>query len=468
MTQLELAKQGKSSDQMQLVARAEHQEVAFIREMLASGQLVIPSNKIRWEKVCKLDPIPPCIVCGIGKELRTKVNANIGTSSDYSAIEGELNKLKVAEEAGTDAVMDLSTGGDIAAIRRKLLSECNVSFGTVPIYEAVLNSSHHPVREKSSPGHDICHSIEEMTGDRILEVIEDQARDGVDFMTVHCGVTQSVLAELEKQPRVGGMVSRGGVILATWMRLHQKENPLYERFDEVLEIARNYDITLSLGDGLRPGALADSFDRAQIGELMVLSHLARRAQEAGVQVMIEGPGHVPLDQIEAQVRLAKSVCHGAPFYVLGPLVTDIAPGYDHITSAIGGALAAWAGADFLCYVTPMEHLGLPTESDVREGVIAARIAGHAADIAKGVKGAAEQDKQFSLWRRQCNWDKQIELALDPKKAAEARQTRQSHTETACSMCGEICVYTLANLKPQVAPTRLPARQVKSVKSVARD
>ncbi|MEW6027724.1 MAG: phosphomethylpyrimidine synthase ThiC, partial [Planctomycetota bacterium] len=354
----------------------------------------------------------------------------------YVDVKDEIKKLKVAFDAGADAIMDLSTSGDIGAIRRKLLAHSQIPFGTVPIYEAASYLLGRRVRM------DIHRAIQELTAEDMFRAIESHCRDGVDFVTVHCGVTRKVVADLNRDGRVGGMVSRGGSILAEWMKIHKQENPFYEQFDRLLEIAREYDVVLSLGDGLRPGAIADAFDRAQVGELMELAELARRSRAADVQVMIEGPGHVPLNQIQAQVQLQKSLCDGAPFYVLGPLVIDSAPGYDHITSAIGAAIAGWAGADFICYVTPSEHLGLPTPDDVREGVIAARIAAQAADIAKGNPSAWQKNKAFSEYRRRCDWEKQISHSINPAKAAQYRARRKTKSNTACSMCGEICVYSI--------------------------
>jgi phosphomethylpyrimidine synthase len=430
MTQLKSARANKVTPQMEMVAKAEGVPVSYILEGIKAGHIVLTSNINRWKKLSSAKKFPAKAVCGIGKGLKTKVNANLGTSSDYADINIELKKLKAAEESGADAVMDLSTGGDIKKIRQTLLNKATVSFGTVPIYEAIFR--------KGKPKSSVCDWDDEI----LFKTIEQHAKDGVDFITIHSGVTRDVVSHLDKEPRVGGVVSRGGAILTAWMKANGEENPLYEKFDRVIDIAREYDVTLSLGDGLRPGAIADSFDKAQIKELMVLSRLAKEAKKADVQVMIEGPGHVPLNQIQAQVLLEKQLCDGAPFYVLGPLVTDIAPGYDHITSAIGGALAAWAGADFLCYVTPMEHLGLPSEEHVREGVIASRIAAHAADIAKGVKGAMDEDRRFSGYRKNQDWDNQIKFALDPKRAGEYRAKRKPKKDEACSMCGEICVYSI--------------------------
>lgn len=363
-----------------------------------------------------------------GENLKVKVNANIGTSGDLHDEDRELRKLEAAVKAGTDAVMDLSTGGNLRSVRRKIVRESSVPVGSVPIYEAIVDA----VRKRGGG--------ERMEPDEMLDAIRLHGEDGISFVTVHCGVTRSVLEHLEHKPRVCGIVSRGGSFLARWMRANQKENPLYERYDEVLDICKRYNMVISLGDGLRPGAIADSMDRAQVEELITLGELNRRAREKGVQAIIEGPGHVPLDQISAQIMLQKKLCDDAPFYVLGPLVTDVAPGLDHITSAIGGAIAATAGADFLCYVTPSEHLGLPDEADVRMGVLAARAAGHAADLVRRRPGAWEWDERMSRARKDRNWEEQIRLALDPELAREirARTCREDH-ET-CTMCGELCAY----------------------------
>ncbi len=415
MTQLELARRGTISDEMKLVAEAEGVAPEIVQQGVARGTIIIPANVNH-----RLDHY-----CGIGKGLRVKVNANIGTSSDFSDTETELEKLRVAIEFKADTVMDLSTGGDLTAIRRAILKESSIPLGTVPIYQAGIEAI-----EKSG-------AIVEMTADDLFGVIEQQAREGVDFMTVHCGVTRSAIERLKRQGRVTNIVSRGGAFLIGWILHNERENPLYEQYDRLLEIAREFDVTLSLGDGLRPGSLADATDRAQVEELLTLGELVERAWDAGVQVMVEGPGHVPLDQIAANVQLEKSLCKGAPFYVLGPLVTDIAAGYDHIAGAIGGAIAAVAGADFLCYVTPTEHLGLPGPDDVKEGVIASRIAAHAADIVKGVEGAWEWDEKMSLARENLDWEEQVRLCLDPVKA---RQMHSLHATSgvACSMCGDYC------------------------------
>ena len=426
MTQLERARRGEITPEMEEIASEEKMAAATLCERVAAGRVVICCNERR-----EALGLPRPKLCGIGEGLRTKVNANIGTSEDFSDVTEEIKKLHVAIEAGADTVMDLSTGGDLRDIRQRILEASSVPLGTVPIYDAATQT----LRERGG--------IRFMTSKAILGSVRQHAEQGVDFVTVHCGVTRDVIRTLQQSPRVCGIVSRGGSILARWITYHETENPLYEQFDELLAIAREHDVTLSLGDGLRPGALADALDRAQVHELNVLAELSERAREAGVQVMIEGPGHVPLHQIEAQVRMQKELCHGAPFYVLGPLVTDVAPGYDHITAAIGGAVAAAHGVDFICYVTPAEHLGLPTAEHVREGVIAARIAGHAADVAKGVPGAAEWDRKFSALRRHRDWKAQIAASMDPKRAETLRAGRRPHDEDVCSMCGELCAFKIA-------------------------
>jgi len=419
VTQLGLARSGSVSPEMKLVAEAEGLDPELIRQGVSEGLIVIPAN-VNHKLGC---------YCGIGKGLRTKVNANIGTSPDYGDIDTELEKLRISVEYKSDTVMDLSTGGDIGAIRRAILRESPIPLGTVPIYQAGIEAI-----EKRE-------AIVSMTADDLFAVIEQQAEEGVDFVTVHCGVTQAAIARLKRQGRLTDVVSRGGAFLVGWMVHHEQENPLYEQYDRLLEIVGKHDVTLSLGDGLRPGSIADATDRAQVEELIVLGELVERAWEAGVQVMVEGPGHVPLDQVVANVQLEKSLCKGAPFYVLGPLVTDIAAGYDHICGAIGGAIAASAGADFLCYVTPSEHLGLPDPDDVKEGVIASRIAAHAADIVKGVKGAREWDRRMSTARKNLDWEEQARLTLDP---AGAQRVHALHATAggACSMCGDFCAMKL--------------------------
>ena len=419
MTQLELAKEGIISSQMKLVAQQEGVDAEFIRQGVAKGTIVIPAN------INHTNLVP----CGIGQGLKTKVNANIGTSSDFGSIDTELEKLRVAIDCGADTVMDLSTGGDISAIRRAIIASSSVPIGTVPIYQAGIEAI------------DKRGAIVKMTIDDLFAGIEEHAGDGVDFITVHCGVTRSAVAKLKQQGRVTDVVSRGGAFLIGWMLYNERENPLYEYYDRLLEIAREFDVTLSLGDGMRPGSLADATDRAQVEELLVIGELVQRAQQAGVQAMVEGPGHLPLNQIEANVQLEKAICKGAPFYVLGPLVTDIAAGYDHITGAIGGAIAAAAGTDFLCYVTPAEHLSLPDPEDVKQGVIASRIAAHAGDIVKGINGAEDWDRRMAMARKKLDWKEQARLSLDPELS---RQVHSKHASAgvACSMCGEFCAMEL--------------------------
>ncbi|HUU16966.1 MAG TPA: phosphomethylpyrimidine synthase ThiC [Sedimentisphaerales bacterium] len=401
-TQLQIARTGTITDEVKFVAEVENVDSVLIREELAAGRLVIPANKLHLET--NLTP------AGIGRLLTTKVNANIGTSSVRCSIEAEIEKMKTALAVGADAIMDLSTGGNLDEIREKLLARCHVPFGTVPIYEMIKDRN-----------------VEDIDNKIILEIIEKQAKQGVDFFTIHAGVLREHLPLLEN--RVAGIVSRGGALLAKWMLYHNKQNPLYEMFDDLCGILAEYDICFSLGDGLRPGAIADATDDAQIAELRTLGELTARAQEKGCQVMVEGPGHVPFDQIQYNMEIQQQICHNAPFYVLGPLVTDIAAGYDHITAAIGGTAAAFYGASFLCYVTPREHLGLPNADDVRAGVIASKIAAHAADIARGLKGVAERDKKLSIARTNLDWKTHLAESLDPQTAE--RMHRQ-----ACPVEGE--------------------------------
>jgi phosphomethylpyrimidine synthase len=416
MTQLKEARSGVITPEMEKVAAVEQVELEWLQGQMASGRVVIPANR-RHQSL---------VPCGIGEGLQVKVNSNIGTSSDRAILAEELEKLRVSVEAGADTVMDLSTGKDIDDTRKRILAESTVAIGTVPIYQAIVET----VEEKGALVH--------LDSDKIFEVIEKQARDGVDFITVHCGLTLAALEMLKNQGRITNIVSRGGSFLTTWMLHHERENPLYAEYDRLLEIAEKYDITLSLGDGLRPGCLADATDRAQIHELMTLGDLTRRAWERDVQVMIEGPGHVPLDQVETNIILQKKMCDHAPFYVLGPLVTDIAAGYDHVACAIGGALAGAAGADYLCYVTPAEHLCLPSVSDVREGVVVTKIAAHAADIAKGNKLAIERDRQMAVARRNLDWETQMKLAIDPQKAISYREQNPPEEDDVCTMCGKFC------------------------------
>jgi phosphomethylpyrimidine synthase len=402
--------------QLRHVAEAERVPVSVVLDGLRRGTIVIPRN-------VSSSHVTPT---GIGTGLRTKVNANFGTSVDFDSTQEELVKLRAALGAGADTVMDLSTGEHIDETRRAIREACDVPLGTVPIYQAGIEA----MRAEGN--------VHDMSEESMFEVLERHAADGVDFVTLHCGVTRESVGRLQRQGRTCDIVSRGGAFHARWIAVHERENPFYERFDRVLEIARRYDVTLSLGDGLRPGALVDATDRAQVQETIVLGELVDAARAAGVQVMIEGPGHVPMDQIAANVTLQKRLCGEAPFYVLGPLVTDVAPGYDHIVGAIGGAMCAAAGADFLCYVTPTEHIGLPTPKDVVEGVMASRIAAHAADIAKGVQGAMEWDNEMSRARRGLDWGKQAQLCIDPERFAALRQARASASPDTCSMCGDYC------------------------------
>jgi len=415
-TQMKQARAGHLTPEIEKVAEQERLSPQTIMEGISRGTIVIPHNRT----------LPKSRICGIGCGLRTKVNANIGTSKDRPDLGQEMEKLHAALEAGADTVMDLSTGGDINLIRREILHHSSVPVGTVPIYQAAIES----IEEFGA--------VVKMPEEKLFRVIEEQAADGVDFVTIHAGLTMDAVQRLKKQGRLMDIVSRGGAFLVSWMIHHQRENPLYEHFDRLLDLARRFDLVLSLGDGLRPGALADATDRAQIQELLTLGELAERAWQADVQVMIEGPGHVPMDQIEANIVLQKRLCKNAPFYVLGPLVTDIASGYDHISSAIGAAIAARAGADFICYVTPSEHLRLPTPEDVRDGVIAARIAAHAADIAKKIPGALEWDNKMSQARKSQDWQAQIQLAIYPKTAQRLRQASPPKETATCTMCGEFC------------------------------
>jgi phosphomethylpyrimidine synthase len=419
MGQLELAKLGELTPQIKYVAQHESLSPEIVMQYVAEGKIVIPANINHNSLVPR----------GIGSELTVKVNANIGTSSEFGNVDTELEKLRTAIRFGADAVMDLSTGGNISAIRKSIVAASTLPIGTVPIYQVGIEAI-----EKDG-------AIVNMTVDDIFSIIEQQAKEGVDFMTVHSGITRASIARLKRQKRLTDVVSRGGAFLIGWMLYNDRENPLYEHFDRLLDIAHKFDVTLSLGDGMRPGSIADATDRAQIDELITLGELVDRAREAGVQVMVEGPGHIPLNQIATNVQLEKSLCHGAPFYVLGPLVTDIGAGYDHITAAIGGAIAAASGADFLCYVTPTEHLSLPDIEDVKIGVIASRIAAHAADIVRGKKQASEWDRKMSVARRKLDWESQAELSLDPEKVKSVH-SKYSSGGPACSMCGKYCAMAL--------------------------
>ena len=410
MTQLKMARNNEISKEMRAVADKENIDVKILMEKIANGKIVIPASKLHKN----LNPI------GIGKGLKIKINANIGSSPDKADLDYELEKLRVCIDAKADTVMDLSTGGDIDKIRQEIIKNCDIPVGTVPIYQAACSVE----------------DVVELDENDFILGIQKHIEDGVDFITIHAGLLRSSIPFIKK--RLMGVVSRGGALTLKWMAHHKKENPIYENFDKILKMANKYDVTLSLGDGLRPGCLKDATDKAQISELKVLGDLTLRAWEEDVQVMIEGPGHIPLNQIEKNVRLEKEICHGAPFYVLGPLVTDVAPGYDHITSAIGGCLAAYYGADFLCYVTPAEHLGLPNVEEVKEGVIASKIAAHAADVARGLNGAINWDNKMSEARSKLDWKKMIELSINPVLAREIRERCTDADKEVCSMCGRFC------------------------------
>ncbi|HEY9162765.1 MAG TPA: phosphomethylpyrimidine synthase ThiC [Desulfomonilia bacterium] len=416
MTLLENARKGIITDEMTVVARYEGLSPEYVRKGLAEGTIVIPKNSKRNLEYIR----------GIGKGLRTKINANIGSSPYHMDMNEELRKLKAAVEAGADSVMDLSLGCSLNAIRKKIIKASPVMVGTVPIYQTAYDLS----RKKKD--------ITDMSIKDFLKTVESQAREGVDFMTIHSGVNLNALNALQRQSRILDVVSRGGAFMVSWMRKNSKESPLYEYYDDILDILSEYDVTVSLGDGMRPGSIADATDRAQITELVTLGELAQRAREKGVQAMIEGPGHVPLHMVEENIKLQKSLCKGAPFYVLGPLVTDCASGYDHIAGAIGGALAAYMGADFLCYVTPAEHLMLPTVEHVVDGVIASRIAAHAADLAKGMTYAWERDIAMSKARKELDWETQIELSFNPENAKKLRESSEIGNSDVCTMCGEFC------------------------------
>lgn len=423
MTQVLSARAGQVTPEMKAVARYEGLSAELVAERVARGVVVIPANsKRRGVKVC-----------GIGEGLKTKVNANVGTSpvagDPYQEV---VEKAKCAIQAGADTVMDLSAGGDLDTCRRLLLDEAKVPVGTVPVYQAMLWA-------RENYGSPVKMSVEDL-----FRVIELHMADGVDFITVHCGLTQQVLSTLKKKKRYAGLVSRGGSLTAAWMVYQDRENPLYEQYDRLLDMCLRYDVTLSLGDGVRPGCLEDATDPGQVAELMVISELVDRAREAGVQVMVEGPGHVALPEVAAQVWLEKKLCRGAPFYVLGPLVTDVAAGYDHIAAAIGGAVASASGADFLCVVTPSEHLGLPSSEHVVEGVVAARIAAHAGDISKRVPGSREWDNEMSRARRGLDWEKQLELSIFPPRAREVRAKLNPAPGGTCSMCGDLCALEIVN------------------------
>lgn len=416
MTQIECARQGKVTEEMLQVAKEEGVSVDFLLEKVASGRVVIPKNRNRSLKRA----------VGIGEGLRVKVNANIGTSPDLVDLEAEIRKLEASLKAGTDTVMDLSTGGDIESIRKEILARSPVPVGTVPIYSAGVST----VRKSGS--------IANMTVEDMFDEVEKQAKEGVDFMTIHAGITLSGIEQVRKSGRATGIVSRGGAFLTCWMLQNGRENPFYEYFDDLLSILRKHDVTLSLGDALRPGCLADADDPAQIYETIIQGELVERCWSAGVQVMVEGPGHIPLHLVESTIKITKKLTHYAPLYLLGPVVLDIAPGYDHIVSAIGGALAGLAGADFLCYVTPAEHVALPTPEDVYQGVIAAKIAALAVDYSRGILSVVEKNKEMAKARGNLDWDKQMALSIDREKVEEIRAERGANLSGACTMCGEFC------------------------------
>lgn len=414
-TQILKAKSGVITPEMEIVAKSERVNAQWLCNEIAMGRVVIPKNINH-----KFTPR------AVGNGLSIKVNANIGTSEKHCNLSEELDKMKIAIKYGADAIMDLSTGGNLRAILQQIISESPVMVGTVPIYSVATR-----ILAKGK-------KISELNPEELFDEIEVQAQMGVDFMTLHCGVTRSSLSFMDNDPRVCGIVSRGGALLKRWMTDNNKENPLYEQYDRVLEICKKYDVTISLGDGLRPGAGADATDRGQIAELLILGELVDRARKYGVQVMVEGPGHMPLDQIEMNMKIMKRICHDAPFYVLGPLTTDSAPGYDHIVGAIGGTVAAINGADFLCYVTPSEHLCLPTVNDVREGVMASKIAAHSADVVRNIGGARERDYNMSKARRELNWETMYANALDPEIARRRKSESESSNEDHCTMCGNLC------------------------------
>jgi len=419
LTQLEQAKKGQITDEIKYVSEIEGIELTKLLRRVANGQIIIPKN-------FNSDSVP----LGIGKGLKTKINANVGSSSELENVEWEVEKAITAIEYGSDTLMDLSTGPNFKEVRRSIMEVVEVPIGTVPIYEAAVKSS-------KSRG-----AVVHMDEDDMFQAIINQAEEGVDFITVHCGITKDTVEKLKKSKRIMGIVSRGGAFLAAWILQNDEENPLYKNYDYLLEIAHEHDVTLSLGDGLRPGCIHDASDIPQIGELITLGGLVERAREKGVQVMVEGPGHVPLNQIKSNIQLQKTICKEAPFYVLGPLVTDLAPGYDHITSAIGGAIAAAAGADYLCYVTPAEHLSIPSVEDVKEGVIASKIAAQAGDVSKGIISAWDDELKMANARRDFNWKQQFQLAFDQDKPCRYRERKPTLGEDMCTMCGEFCALRL--------------------------
>ena len=418
-TQMDAARQGIITPEMEIVAAKESMDVEVLREYIAKGQAIIPCNKNHTS----IDP------SGIGSMLKTKINVNLGISRDCKDMDVEIEKVNNAVKMGAESIMDLSSYGDTRTFRKRLTKECPAIIGTVPIYDAVVY--YHK-------------ALKDITAKEWLDIVRMHAEDGVDFMTIHCGINRAMYERFKNNKRLMNIVSRGGSIMFAWMAMTGEENPFYEHYDEVLDICREYDVTISLGDACRPGCLADGSDVCQIEELVRLGELTKRAWAKDVQVMVEGPGHMPMDQIQANMKIQQTICMGAPFYVLGPLVTDIAPGYDHITSAIGGAIAAQNGAAFLCYVTPAEHLALPNVEDVKQGIIASKIAAHAADIAKGVRGAREIDDKMADARRVLDWDAQWECAIDPETAKQIREDRKPEHEDTCSMCGKFCAVRSMN------------------------
>lgn len=418
-TQMNAAKQGIITPAMEIVATKEQMDVEELRKLVAQGKIVIPANKLHQ-----------CLdVNGIGSMLKTKINVNLGTSRDLNDLDMELKKVNDAINMGVESIMDLSSFGDTQKFRQKLTHECPAIIGTVPIYDAVVYY-HKPLKE--------------ITARQWIDIVEMHAKDGVDFMTIHVGISKATANRFKNNKRLTNIVSRGGSIIFAWMEMTGQENPFYEYYDEILDICQKYDVTMSLGDACRPGCIEDATDISQIEELVTLGELTKRAWAKDVQVIVEGPGHMPLNQIEANMKIQQTICQGAPFYVLGPLVTDIAPGYDHITAAISGAIAAANGAAFLCYVTPAEHLRLPDINDVKEGIIASKIAAHAADIAKGIKGAKDHDYQMSVARKNLDWPKMFDLAIDPDKARRYREQVKPEKEDTCSMCGNFCAVKNMN------------------------
>ena len=418
-TQMDAARKGIITKEMEIAAKKENMDVKELMEYMAKGQVIIPCNKLHTS----IEPN------AIGSMLKTKINVNLGISRDWKDMDMEIEKVNNAVKMGAESIMDLSSYGDTRTFRKRLTKECPAMIGTVPIYDAVVYY-HKPLKE--------------ITSKEWIDIVRMHAEDGVDFMTIHCGINKATAGRFEANRRLTNIVSRGGSIIFAWMEMTGEENPFYEHYDEILDICREYDITMSLGDACRPGCLKDASDISQIEELVTLGELTARAWEKDVQVMVEGPGHMPMNQIAANMEIQKTICKGAPFYVLGPLVTDIAPGYDHITAAIGGAIAAASGASFLCYVTPAEHLRLPSLDDVKEGIIASRIAAHAADIAKGVKGAIEWDHQMSLARKKLDWEEMFDICIDPEKARRYRAEAKPEKEDTCSMCGNFCAVKNMN------------------------